>query len=60
MHMCVCARMETWAWLVVSCISVLRQVTEEAATKAKLGGQETYRTATEYASAAYDKVHWSH
>jgi len=40
-------------------MSELRQVTEEAATKAKQGGQETYRTATEYASAAYDKVRQS-
>ena len=32
------------------------QVAEESASKAKGAAQQTYRTATEYGSAAYDKV----
>ncbi len=54
-HVCTCGNLGVAA----DYMSELRQVTEEAATKAKQGGQETYRTATEYASAAYDKVRQS-
>ena len=32
------------------------QVAEEGASKAKGAAQQIYRTATEYSSAAYDKV----
>ena len=32
------------------------QVAEEAASKAKGAAQETYQTATDYGSAAYEKV----
>ena len=37
-------------------LMALMQVAEEAASKAKGGAQQTYRTATEYGSAAYDMV----